>query len=103
MWKDVLSSVAASGKVLAEWELKSGVKFQMFVPSLADMGEETIQFDSDVRFDEIEQMTIRGHVQLGRLTASNDIEGCARALRGRDDVRVVVGSDEICIQSIDSR
>jgi len=95
MWKDALSRLAGVGKVIAQWRLASGVTFFMYVPTASDMGDETLKPDSDVRFDELVQVDILRSVQLGGLTATNDVEACRRALMSIPRVRITEVSDGI--------
>ena len=80
MWKDVLTRLAETGKIIAQWQLASGVTFYMYIPAASAMGESTIKPESDVGFDEIVHLDILRSVPLGGLTATNDVEACQRTL-----------------------
>lgn len=95
MWKDVITRLASAGKVMAQWRLASGARFFMYVPAAADLGDETLKPDSDVRFEELVQVDIMRSVPLGGLTATNDVEACRRALVSIPRVRVTEVADGI--------
>lgn len=80
IWKTALSKLISAGKVMATWQLKSGVTFFMFVPSPDVMGDETVTNESDVRFDEIVSLDILEHMQLGAISVSNNVERCRSVL-----------------------
>lgn len=88
-WKRVIVSLSTVGKVMASWQLASGVTFFMFMPSAEAIGEETITKESDVRFEEIVSLDILRTVQLGGLSVSNDIEMCRLALENDKAIRFV--------------
>ena len=67
----------------------------MYVPTAANMGDETLKSDSDVRFEELVQVNIMRSVPLGGLTATNDVEACRRALASIPRVRVTEVADGI--------
>ncbi len=67
----------------------------MYVPAAADLGDETVKPDSDVRFEELVQMDIMRSMPLGGLTATNDVDACRRALVSLPRVRVTEVPDGI--------
>ena len=96
-WRDIVGRIAASGTVMAEWKLVSGVTFYMYLPTPAKMGAETITPGSDVRFDEIAQLLIDETVKLGGTAASNDFAACSRALSGSTYALVQERANGICV------
>lgn len=40
-WRDIVGRLAATGAVMAEWRLVSGVTFYMYLPSSASTGTES--------------------------------------------------------------
>jgi hypothetical protein len=99
MWKDVIGRLASATRVIAEWRLSSGVTFYMYLPTRVEMGDETIKADSDVRFDEINQVTVMRTAKLGGFTAKNDLAACREALTGISSVQLVELDEGIRISS----
>jgi hypothetical protein len=95
IWKRTLVNLSTVGKVMASWQLESGVTFFMFIPNAEAMGEETITKESDVRFDEIVSLDILNTMQLGGLSVSNDIEMCRVALERDKTIRLVSIQDGV--------
>lgn len=96
-WRDIVGRLAATGAVMAEWRLVSGVTFYMYLPSSASTGTETVTPDSGVRFDEIAQLLIEETVKLGGAAASNDLGACSGALSDSAYALVQERANGICV------
>ena len=59
---------------IAEWRLKSGVRFFMTMPKRARLADDLIQGDGWIRYDEIASIYVRATQELGCLTRHNDLD-----------------------------
>jgi hypothetical protein len=96
-WKHVLAALSSRGSFVAEWQLHSGVTFFMYIPSVTDLGADTLHRGSATRYCERERITIRHQQKLGRQTADNNVLLCSQLLAAVPGIEVKENEDGITV------
>lgn len=81
LWRDALNQLAMHGSFLANWKLKNGSFFQMYIPRSATDVNEVLIPRSGIPFSDIESLSILRTQGLGALVVKNDIEACMAGLQ----------------------